>query len=360
MRARRNRLLFASRRKSRPGCLMFVLLLAFLLGLGFGLNALNNGYPGLVQETVRLPGLDEDLEGFRILHISDLHAAEFGTAQERVKRLLGDQNYQAVCLTGDMVGLSGNTQPLLDLLDIFPDDVPVFLIAGDNDPPPLEMKAHGDSAVKADFVLAAEEHGAVYLDSPYQVTRGKRTIWFSPSILYTTDLEAAEFSLTQRKADLQASGEVYTPDGGAAARLVDYQLETLARSREAAALMRPEDMTILLGHFPLDDTAISQLHQGEREARKAVNFPGTVSLVLAGHWNNGQWRLPFGGPLRVPGSMLGLRGWLPGDDAISGLALVYAVYEYISPGLGASGAYPWQPFRLLNKPQMTILKLSSR
>lgn len=360
MRAKRNRLLFAPRRKRRPGCLMVSLLLVFLLGLGFALNALNNGYPGLLQETVRLPDLDDALEGFRILHLSDLHAAEFGQAQERVRRLLRDNTFQAVCLTGDMVGLSGNVGPLLDLLDVFPDDVPVYLIAGDNDPQPLEMKAHGSSAVKADYILAAEQHGAVYLDSPQKITSGKSTVWFSPASLYTTDLQAAEFALTQRKAELEASGEANMPDGGAALRMVDHQLQMLALTREASALMRPQDTYILLGHYPLDANTISQLHQGERETRKAVNFPGSVSLILAGHWNNGQWRLPFVGPLWVPGSMMGLQGWLPGDGAISGMAVVHGVYEYISPGLGASGAYPWQPMRLINKPQMTILKLSAK
>ncbi len=360
MRAKRNRLLFAPGRRRRPGCLMVSLLLVFLLGIGFALNALNNGYPGLLRETVRLPGLDNALDGFRILHLSDLHAAEFGDAQERVRRLLRDDAYQAVCLTGDMVGLTGNAQPLLDLIDVFPDDVPVYFIAGDNDPQPLELSAHGSSAVKAGYILEAERHGAVYLDSPQKITRGKATVWFSPVSLYTTDLQAAEFALTQRKAELEASGEAFTPDGGASLRVVEYQLQTLALTREASALMKPQDTYILLGHYPLDASAISQLHQGERATRKAVNFPGTVSLILAGHWNNGQWRLPFIGPLWVPGSMMGLQGWLPGDGAISGMAAVHAVYEYISPGLGASGAYPWQPMRLMNKPQMTILKLSAK
>lgn len=358
--SRRQRMLFAPRRKRRPGCLLFAVVFVVLLGLTLSLNALNNRHVDLLREKATLTRLDKALEGFTILHLSDLHAAELGEKQEAIRKLLRVESYNAVCLTGDMVGLSGDVQPLLDLLALFPVDVPVFLIAGDNDPPPLVTHEDGRGQVKADYILRAEAAGAVYLDSPQRVIVGKRSIWFSPASLYTTDLDAAAFALSQRRGELEAAGAGQGGDEAAALRAVSYQLSILEKAREAAAQMQPEDACVLLSHYPLDAVMIDQLHQGEGDERQAVNFPGTVSLVLAGHWNNGQWRLPLLGPIWVPSSMLGLEGWLPGSRAVSGMAVVHGVPEYVSPGLGASGAYPWQPFRLFNRPQMTLIRLSAK
>ncbi len=350
-------MLFAPRRKRRPGCLVVLLLALVLLGLTLGLNHLNNGFVDLLRETASITRLDKALEGFAILHLSDLHAASLGEKQAEIRKLLRTESYRAVCLTGDMVGLSGNAQPFLDLLDVFPEDVPVYFIAGDNDPAPLNLSA--GSQVKADFIRQAEAKGAIYLDSPQQIIIGKRSIWFAPASLYTTDLDAATFALDQRRQELQALADRQTPDDQAALRAVIYQQEVLALSRQAAQSMRPEDAFVLLSHHPLDALQIDELHQGEGRERQARNFPGAVSLILAGHWNNGQWRLPFIGPVWVPSGMMGLEGWLPGSRAVSGMAVVHGVPEYVSPGLGTSGAYPWQPFRLFNRPQMTLIKLSA-
>lgn len=339
---------------------MVFVVLFLMLGLVLALNFVNNGHVSLLRQDVTVLKLDKAIEDFPILHLSDLHGARFGEQQRRVKELLRLESYKAVCLTGDMVGKGGDVQPLLELLAIFPDDVPVYLIAGDNDPPPLVNKAHGSPEVKADYILKAEQAGAIYLDSPQMIELQKRKLWFVPAKLYQQDLAAAEQALKERKAQIEATSEAFTPDGAAALRAVDYQLEVLRRTAEAREQMDAKDAYVLLSHFPLDTEAIINLHEGEAEQRRAVNFPGTVSLVLAGHWNNGQWRLPLLGAIRVPEGGQGLKGWLPDDRAISGLAVIHGVPEYISPGLGASGAYPYQPFRLFNRPEMTLLKLSSR
>ena len=339
---------------------MVFVVLFLLLSLVLGLNFVNNGHVSLLRQDVTVLQLDKAIEGFPILHLSDLHGARFGEGQRRIRDLLRLESYKAVCLTGDMVGKGGNVEPLLELIKIFPTDVPVFLIAGDNDPPPLETRAHGSPEVKAEYILKAETLGAIYLDSPQMIELGKRRLWFVPASLYQTDLTAADLALKARKAEMEASAEAFTPDGAAALRAVDYQIGVLAKTAEARELMDDKDAYVLLSHFPLDAEAVISLHSGEAEQRRAVNFPGRVSLILAGHWNNGQWRLPLVGALRVPAGTQGLKGWLPDDEDISGLAVVHGVPEYISPGLGSSGAYPFQPFRLFNRPQMTLLKLSSK
>lgn len=353
--ARRGKgLLFAPRRKKRLGCLMLSLLLFLALALVLALNSVNNRHVTLLKQDVTVLGLHQDLEGFRVLHLSDLHAARFGEGQQRVRDLLRYERYDAVCLTGDMVGKSGNAEPLMELIALVPEGVPVFLIAGDDDP-----QAKG--ALKPDYAARAESAGAIWLDSPRYLEKGGRKVWFVPASLYLQDLSAARFASDERRQQLTGGGIGLSPDDELALQQTDYQLEILAKAEGARKLMHDEDAYVLLSHFPLDAERMANLRpprEGEEE-RKA-NFPGKVSLVLAGHWNNGQWRLPFLGALWVPSGTHGLSGWLPDDKAVSGLITVHGLNQYISPGLGASGAYPWQPFRLFNRPAVTILKLSAK
>ncbi|NLC32204.1 MAG: hypothetical protein GX781_02780 [Clostridiales bacterium] len=362
MTKRRNRPLFAPQKKKHPGCLMGFLIFLFSLLLVFGLNAVNNSYVTLLKQQISVPAMAQSYEGFSILHLSDLHGASFGEKQERLFSQIRLEKYQAVCLTGDMLGKSKNVQPLLDLLDRLPDDIPIFIIAGDDDPEPLN-RLSDKSDVKAGYIAKAEEKGAIYLDSPQKINYQGKNIWFSPAQLFLTDLKAASFALLEHKSELEtrALAETLTAQEQSSLYGVEYQLGILAKLDEARLEMEPDDLYVLLSHFPLDATDVASLHTGERLDRKSVNFPGSVSLILAGHWNNGQWRLPFIGPVYIPSGKLGLRGWMPGDDEVSGLATVYAVPQYISPGLGNSDAYPWwMPMRLFNRPQMTLLTLTKK
>ena len=79
-----------------------------------------------------------------------------------------------------------------------------------------------------------------------------------------------------------------------------------------------------------------------------------VSLVMAGHYVAGQWRLPGVGPVYVPEL-----GWFPGDENILGMQRINSISQYISAGLGASEFYPMAG-RLLNSPSVTLLSLTAK
>ena len=359
MARRGGKLLFAPRRKRRPGCLVSFLFLLLILGLVLGLNLVNNTYASLEETHVTVAGLDKELEGFKILHISDLHGRFFGEQQQRLFQLIRLERFHAVCLSGDMVGKKGDPRALLQLLDQLPQDVPVFLIAGDDDPEPLLTRGTGESA-KADYITQAEQKGAIYLDSPQFVQMGKRRVWFSPASLYTTDLAAADYALHNRKTEMTQTGEAAAQDGAARMRAVDYQLEVLARVETAKAEMDIKDAYVLLSHLPLDGEQAATLHEGDGTERKALNFPGLVSLIVSGHWNDGQWRLPLWGPVYMPPAAQEQSRWLPGNRALSGLGSVHGMAQHISPGLGTSSAYPFPSFRLFNRPRVSLLTLSAR
>ena len=88
--------------------------------------------------------------------------------------------------------------------------------------------------------------------------------------------------------------------------------------------------------------------------KNAVFSLRRVSLVLAGHYTGGQWRMPWGGALYVPAY-----GWFPEDSLIRGLDYLAGIPQYISAGLSASDSYPWQPFRLFNGPEITYIILTA-
>ena len=63
------------------------------------------------EQEVTLVGLPQDLEGYRILHLSDLAGRRFGDAQATIVREIGTLDYDAVFITGDMVGAGGDPEP---------------------------------------------------------------------------------------------------------------------------------------------------------------------------------------------------------------------------------------------------------
>lgn len=352
---RRSARLFAPRRRRRPlGCLTVLFLLAATIALALSLNGLSNRYARLESRKVTVLNLPRELEGFAVLHLSDLNAASLGDKQENLMAALGRESYQAVALTGDMVGKSGDAGPLLDLLDSLPDTVPVFLIEGDADPSPLLSSPHGDGEVYAGYIQKAQAHGAIYLEIPYRMEIDGKVVWFCPGELFLIDLENAMFALSAQIKALEAAENPYAPDTGAQLRHAKHRQNALAAAQEAMAQMQTTDTIIALMHHPPDDEQLSELSARVREGGSP-----SPSLFLAGQFNNGQMRLPGLGPLYIPRQMNGAGGFLPGDDGFTGLVMIKGFPVHISPGLGASAYYP-VPLRLFNRPAATLISLTSR
>ena len=69
------------------------------------------------EQNVTLVGLPQSLEGYRILHLSDLAGRRFGDEQATILREINTLDYDAVFITGDMVGSSGDPEPFYELLE---------------------------------------------------------------------------------------------------------------------------------------------------------------------------------------------------------------------------------------------------
>ena len=349
--------LFDEGRRKHPFLGFLFLLLIVLIVTVTVLNTINNSRVNLLNVSVTSPALPSALEGFRILHISDLHGLYFGPHQEQLQAAIASARYDIVCVTGDITGQDGDMGAFLELMNLFRDKATVYFIPGDEDPAPLLAVPHGNSTAKADYILAAENAGAVYLDAPVKITRGSATLWLSPEWIYTLDADASETVYQARLAELQAQDA--SPERDAALTAVEYQIDQLNRIRQARRETLDTDMHIALTHHPLTDSALESLR--EWMASENSSHIHAVTLLLAGHYVAGQWRLPGVGAVRAPESSgLGNNGWFPEDSKITGLSTTHGISQYISPGLGVSSAIGLPPIRIFNTPAVTVIKLTSK
>lgn len=344
------------RRHPLPGIILLFLVIIVIASLVF--NHINNSRVDLIKESVTLPSLPSSLENFRILHISDLHGLFFGTEQERLAAAVSQAKYDIVCITGDVTDDSGDPAAFLKLISLFENKVPVYFITGDEDPDPILSDSQGDrKSAKADYILKAEQLGAVYLDAPQKITAGSGTLWLSPEWVYSLDAETTQKALDARKEELR--NEPDSEEKHAQMLAVDYQLDRLSRIRAARSEITVNDIHIALTHHPLQMEALENLQ--EWSATDNDSYVRTVSLVLAGHYVGGQWVLPLVGPVKAPLSA-GLEndGWFPEEKSVSGLSYFLGVPQYISPGLGASNAIGLPAFRLFNTPAVTQITLTTK
>jgi predicted MPP superfamily phosphohydrolase len=356
---RRNKgYIFVERRRRGPGigCFVLVLLLiATLIAVGVLINTGYNRRITLKNASVNVMSLDKAYEGFTFLHISDLHASPLGSDLTLWKELLNGKGYKAVIITGDMVGKSGEYEPFLSLihnLKQINQSAPIYFIAGDEDPTPVLTTNRGTPQVLAKWVLAAQNEGAVYLDSPQLLEVGKKKIWITPQYLYDVDVEGMLGSLRNQRADMEAQGMQYDPVNAATYRALCYRIEVMERTQIAMREMNSTDLQIAVNHSPLDTDYIRESLQWAEEIHP-FSFRN-IGLLVCGNQCGGGWRLPGGKALFVKG-----RGWLPEDDGIVGMQRINSLNQYISPGLSAPAAQ-LLPGRVFNPPAVTLVKFTAR
>lgn len=348
--------LFAEAPRKHTTLVFLVMVLTILLSTVLVLNHINNSRVNLVTQSVTVPALASDMNNFRILHISDLHGRFFGAHQERLQLALSQAKYDIVVVTGDITGRDGNCDAFLALLDLFDAKTPVYFIPGDEDPSPILATPHAGKSAKAEYIQAAEAKGAVYLDAPIRISFSRNAIWLWPESLYTLDLDSSEASVATRQEELK--NEPKSKERTAMVQAAAYRQDQLARIRAARRITKSSDIHIAVTHHPLSLDALTTLREWTDSENDA--YVSSVSLVLAGHYNGGQWRLPFLGAVKVPASAGKGSGWFPGDMGVVGLSSYQGIPQYISPGLGASNAIGLPAFRLFNTPQITQITLTTR
>jgi len=306
-------------------------------------------------EDVRLTvlNLPDDLEGYSILHLSDLHGARYGEHQKAIETALGSTRYSCVVMTGDMVGEDGDVEPLLELISLMPQDTPKFLIPGDMDGPAVDTSAHSSLSIYTEWAEKLIAAGVQILDLPVLITREKGRIWFIPEELYALNLDGMREVYRKQLADLNERATSLTADDAARIRALEYEIQRIDTLKEIRKEFLSTDIQVVLTHTPLSDEYVADLISWTtKEDLFSMRY---ASLILAGHYNGGQWRIPFIGAVYVPEL-----GWFPEDRQVQGLSYVESIPQYISPGLGSDPHYEHQPGRIFNSPVVTRIVLTRK
>ena len=313
------------------------------------------------EQQVTMVGLPEDLEGYRILLLSDLNGRRFGDEQATILREIGTLDYDAVFIAGDMVGSGGDPQPFYELLEGLPSSKPVYFIAGDSDPQPVldvtrDITGTVEQMVLADWILGAIERGATYVDAPVELNVGDSSIWISPADML--NLDAGELANTCEEQMLQEQeGTVLgLQSDHDTLPSTTYRYERAQRLLNAVNSMTTADVHISLAHEPPSDDFLyaSSTHNSSEE--KYLTQP---SLVLAGHYCGGVWRLPLVGAFYIPSSTAERHGWFPAQEDVQGLSTAGGTQLYITAGLSTTDSAPLMFFRFLNRPQISIIELTA-
>ena len=357
MRREKNQYIFASELKKRNRGHRFrnaVLLLIPLLIISFFVMNFTVSHRVKLEE-VRLTilNLHDDLEGFSILHLSDLHGARLGEKQKTIGNALENKRYSCVIMTGDMLGDDGDVQPLLELIDLLPKDTPKYLIAGDTDGSVIETKAHSSLSVYTEWAQQLQAAGVTILDEPVLIEREKGRLWLIPEELYSRDLNMTRNSYQRQLDTLTERATSLTADDAARIRALEYEIQRIEKLKETKKQFKSTDIQVVLTHTPLsEDYVADMITWGDKEDVFSMRY---ASLILAGHYNGGQWRIPFVGAVYVPEL-----GWFPKDSLIQGLSYMGGIPQYISPGLGSDPHYEHQPGRIFNSPGITRIVLTRK
>ncbi len=356
-RKKRSRYVFAEDRSPHRVRRFFSGLLLILLALALLTAAFNFAVTHeavLETQRVTVPNLPADLEQFSILHLSDLHGAVYGSGQAAIRTLLKDQRLSCCVITGDMLGEDADPGPLLEIVGFLAPDLVKVYLPGDEDPPYLATTAQAGLSPLTPWAEKLQAAGVILLDRPVLITRGRKDearLWLIPEELYTLDLGALERTW-QGYLDSLTGLDGLTADQAAVKRASEYQLLRVAEIRESLAQMKETDIQVVVSHAPVsEDYARTLLGWSSREDLFSIR---QASLVLAGHFCGGQWRLPWGGAVYVEDF-----GWFPEDRLITGFSYVSGIPQYISPGLGANHVTSWQPFRLFVHPVVTKVVLTA-
>lgn len=313
------------------------------------------------EQEVTMVGLPEELEGYRILLLSDLNGRRFGDEQATILREIGTLDYDAVFIVGDMVGRGGDPEPFYELLEGLPSSRPVYFIAGDSDPQPVldttrDITGTVEQMVLADWILGAIERGATYVDAPVELEVGNASIWISPADML--NLNASELADTCEEQMLQEQeGTVLgLQSDHDTLPSTTYRYERAQRLLQAVNSMTATDVHISLAHEPPSDEFLAASATHASTGEKYLTQP---SLVLAGHYCGGVWRLPGLGAFYIPSSTADRHGWFPAQEDVQGLSNAGGTQMYITAGLSTTGSAPLMFFRFLDRPQISIIELTA-
>ncbi len=244
--------------------------------------------------------LGADLEGYRIVQISDLHNAKFGKNNQKLVDRIRECEPDMIVLTGDLVDSNHtNVDRAVQFVNEIVKICPVYYVTGNHEYW-LEKSEYDE------LMSGLADAGVVILDNQVvEISRG--------------DAKFRLVGLDDRSLSDGTLGTLLKDQAG--------QKEETADNENSGE----KELTVVLAHEP------------QYLARYAS---AGVDLVLSGHAHGGQFRLPFVGGIVAPD-----QGFLPeytaGEYYMNGTEMI------VSRGLGNSVI----PVRLFNYPEIVCVDL---
>lgn len=206
--------------------------------------------PEVSRYRIFSPLLPKSFDGFKIVHLSDLHNKVFGTDNAPLLKLAAAEKPDIIAMTGDMLSHGApDTDKFLELVDDLTELCPVYYVNGNHELSDL------DEASFARVAEAMAESGAVCLDNA------------------CTELKRGEDVLCL--CGLCYSAEYYR---GVREYKKGWKAFMLTDMINYLGVKQPELYTVLLAHNPLDFD---------------VHAEWGADLSLGGHVHGGLIRLPL-------------------------------------------------------------------
>ncbi len=240
--------------------------------------------------------LPEGFDGYKIVHLSDLHGHEYGEGSAELLRLVAEQEPDLIVVTGDLIDQESQLQMVPALARGLAAVAPTYYVTGNH-----EWGLGTGAVKKLKGVLA--QCGVTALSNEYEI-------------------------LERNGAQIVLAG-VDDPNGYADQKTPE---ELRAQIGNAA----PGLFTLLLAH---------------RNDRFGQYAAAGYDFVLSGHGHGGIVRLPFVGG--VAGTD---RTFFP--DWTAGLYTVGNSTLFVSRGLG-NNTVPFKGFRIFNRPELAVLTLKA-
>ena len=340
--------------------LIIVLVVVLLLSL----LIVSNGDITVLDETITVVGVHDDLEKYKILVLSDMNAKRFGDQQATLTRKINGLQYDIVLCLGDMVGSSGDYAPFIEFLNGLSNPGKVYFICGDSDPGPfvdtprdLESGTLSEYVLE-DWILEAVKTGAHYVDAPMKLTVGEANLWLTPSNLLNTEITSLlEDWRAQEAQEEEGALSGLTSDYNSVP-FTSYRRQIAEKTYAAYNSMKSSDMLIALSHQIPDDEFIRATATHTESEGKFLREP---SLIVAGHNCGGVWQLPLiRQAIYVPNRLLPRGGWFPSREDTRGASVIGDCQVYITGGLSTTSSVAVFPFRLFNPPEVSVLTLTAK
>lgn len=244
-----------------------------------------------------LDGLPTEFDGYKIVHLSDLHGHEYGEGSEKLLARVAEQGPDLIVVTGDLIDQASQLQMIPALAKGLAAIAPTYYVTGNHE------WGLGTGTVK-ELKNLLSQCGVIPLSNQYEV-------------------------LEREGAQIVLAG-VDDPNGYADQTTPE---ELYARIESNA----PGLFTLLLAH---------------RNDRFGQYADAGYDFVMSGHGHGGIVRLPFVGGL-VGTNRQFFPKWTSGIYTLGDSTL------FVSRGLG-NNTVPFQGFRVFNRPELAVVTLKTK